>query len=286
MTDNDKTALTLIAVSDLHLAFDSPDDLYRLPVPDNADLVLMAGDIMDGCKRQFLDWVLESTNGKPVVITLGNHELYGTRRDKAIQECRAAFTGTHVHFQLNESIVINGIRIAATDLWTDFQLDGNAPLAMRDAEAKMNDYRRIRVKVRDGYGERYRKLRGVDTLGWHQEARYFIEKTLNESAEPVVLMTHTGVSRQCTPPEYAGDPLNAAFSSNLEPLFEQARQAPVLCVYGHTHRHICTRLDSGPVLYSNQRGYAGHERIEGYDPKRLIRISESGVVTVAGYPAL
>ena len=118
--DYGKTVLTLTAVSDLHLAFDPPDDLYQLPVPGEADAVLMAGDIMDGCKRRYLDWVMESTAGKPVVITLGNHELYGTRRDKAIRECRSAFGGTHVHFLLNDSVVINGVRIAATDLWTDF----------------------------------------------------------------------------------------------------------------------------------------------------------------------
>ena len=150
----------------------------------------------------------------------------------------------------------------------------------------MSDYRKIRVKVRDGYGERYRKLRGVDTLGWHQEARRFIEKILNESIEPVVLMTHMGVSRKCIPAEYVGDPLNAAYTSDLEVLFRQAKIPPVLCVYGHTHKHVCTRLDSGPVLYSNQRGYHGHEIVHDYDPERLIRITDKGWVLVAGYPCV
>ncbi|MEH6628506.1 MAG: metallophosphoesterase [Motiliproteus sp.] len=281
----DQTALTLTAVSDLHLMFDV-DDPYQLPVPDAADLVLLAGDIADKCKTKYLDWILNATAGKPVAYTLGNHELYGSRRDKVARECRAAFAGSHVHFLLNESVVINGIRIAATDLWTDFQLHGKGPQAMREAEHQMNDYKKIRVQVRDGYGHRYRKLRATDTLGWHQEARVFIETTLNNSKEQVVLMTHHGTSRKCIRPGYSTGLLDAAYTSDLESLFERTKKPPVLCVHGHTHQHMCTRLDCGSVLYSNQRGYAHYERVPGYDPERLIQISESGTVTVDGYPSI
>ncbi|MEH6628748.1 MAG: metallophosphoesterase [Motiliproteus sp.] len=275
--------LTLAAVSDIHLAFDG-DALYPLPVPDEADLVLLAGDVADGCKPRYLDWILAATEGKPVAFTLGNHECYSTSRDEAARECRAAFAGSHVHFLLNESLVMNGIRIVGTDLWTDFQIDGRGPEAMRDAAAKLNDYRRIKVNIRDR--DACRLLRPIDTLAWHQEARCFIEQTLNDSDEPVVLMTHHGVSRACISPGFAGDVLNGAFTSNLEPLFEQTKQPPILCVYGHTHQHLCKWLDCGAVLYSNQRGYVGFERVKGYDPERLIRIFANGRVQVDGYPAI
>ncbi|MEH6628510.1 MAG: metallophosphoesterase [Motiliproteus sp.] len=273
-------ALTLTAVSDIHLCFDERDDLFQLPVPDDVDLVMMAGDIADGCKNTYLDWILNATNGKPVAYTLGNHELYGTRRDKAIRECRTAFTGTHVNFLLNDSFVINDIRIAGTDLWTDFLLDGQGPASIRDAEAKMNDYRKIRVKVKDAYGDRYRKLRGTDTMGWHQQAKCFIRDTLNTSEEPVILMTHHGVSRKCVSPGYEGDVLNGAYTSNLEPLLEECKQQPILCVYGHTHQYLCSQLDCGSVLYTNQRGYTGFDRVEGFNPAQRIWINKAGQVTV------
>ncbi|MEH6628749.1 MAG: metallophosphoesterase [Motiliproteus sp.] len=284
-TLSDAPALTLTAVSDLHLFFDL-NNLYPLPVPEAADLVLMAGDVADGCKPKYLDWILNITAGKPVVYILGNHEMYGMRRDKAARECRKAFAGSHVHFLLNESVVINGIRIAGTDLWTDFSLHGQGPQAMREAEYQMNDFKKIRVEVNDGYGHRYRKLRAIDTLAWHQEARCFIEQTLNDSDEPVVLMTHHGVSRKCIRQGFATGVLDAAYASNLEPLFEQTKNPPVLCVYGHTHQHVCDRLDCGAILYANARGYAHYEKVRGYDPERLIRIFADGRVQVDDYPAI
>ena len=94
--------LNLIAMSDLHLGFDRPSSLFQFDLPNECDLVLTAGDITDGSKIQYLEWVLKATNETPVVITLGNHELYGTSRDKVIKEYQRVFDNTHVHFLLNE----------------------------------------------------------------------------------------------------------------------------------------------------------------------------------------
>ncbi|PHS20142.1 MAG: hypothetical protein COA86_02305 [Kangiella sp.] len=268
--------INLIAVSDLHLGFDSPNKPFQLNVAEKVDLVLMAGDIIDGCKASGFDWVLNATNEKPVLITLGNHELYGTRRDKAIKAFRDAFDNTHVQFLLNESIVFNNIRFCVTDLWTDFALFGNQAHAMKSAESMMNDYRRIKVKI----GEQYRKLKPIDTMAWHQESRVFIEKTLNESKEAVVLMTHHGVSRKGISPIYQGSPLNPAFASDLEPLFESAKQAPILSIFGHSHAFVNEILDCGTVIYCNARGYNGHEKVEGFDPTRIISIDENNLVSI------
>lgn len=269
--------LKLLAMSDLHLGFDHPAKLFTFEIPEEIDLVLMAGDIADGSKPQYLEWILNATAGKPVIVTLGNHELYGSSRDKIITEFRAAFEGTHVQFLLNESIVINDIRFAVTDLWTDFWLNGDAALAMNFAESVMNDFSQVRIKS----GEHYRKLRPIDTVKWHNEAKLFIEQILNTSQEPVVLMTHHGVSRKGIASQYQNSPLNPAFASDLEPLFESAKAPPILSVFGHTHSHICDYLDCGTLIYCNARGYVEHELVKGFNPNQMITINDDAIVSVA-----
>lgn len=250
--------------------------------PD-ATSVLFAGDIMDGVDSRSIDWVLESCEGLHGFMTLGNHELYGIRRDKAIRELMAGFDNTHVKLLVNESTVVDGVRIAGTDLWTDFALMGDPKRAMERAGQAMNDYRKVRFKTGFGRGAHFRKVRPSDTLNWHSEARQFIARTLETSEEPVLLMTHHAPSGRSIPDEYRGNALSPAYASDLDHFYAEFARPPVVNIHGHIHRSQYYRMPCGTFVASNTGGYHGVEAFENFDSKRLIRIGRDRQVVVEGY---
>lgn len=263
-------------VSDLHLSFFPKRRLPLFEWHENVDTILLAGDIMDGVRSYAIDHVLKMTEGFPTYMTLGNHELYGIRRDKAIRELKKGFQGTNVTLLLNESVVIGGVRLAATDLWTDFNLLGNRELAMRDAEQKMNDYSKIRVKVAGSRGTRYPKLRPVDTLTWHDEARHFIRKTLTDLPEPVVLMTHHAMSPVSIPEHYQGHSVSPCYASDMDEFLSDLTSVPVVNIHGHVHSAQDYRMTCGMHVLANPVGYYGVESETGFDARRHFSVDSSG----------
>ncbi|WP_097462122.1 metallophosphoesterase [Mangrovitalea sediminis] len=262
--------------SDIHLSFYPKDQLPLIQWAPDVDVILLAGDIMDGVKSYAIDHVLRMTEGRTGLMTLGNHELYGIRRDKAVRELKRGFEGSHVTLLLNESVVIDGVRIAGTDLWTDFSLMGDPTRAMGEAERSMNDYRQIRVRdSRSGF-DRFRKLRPADTLQWNLDAQAFIREELNHSSEPVVLMTHHAPDGRSVPERFRGHRLSPAYACNLSPLFEACRQVPVVNVHGHIHQSQNYQLPCGTWVLANPMGYLGHDEQTGFDPAAAFAVTADG----------
>lgn len=267
--------------SDIHLGFYPPE---KLPVFDwncESEVLLLAGDIMDGVKKRHIDWVLETCAGRRGLLTLGNHELYGSRRDKVLRELTAAFSGTHVKLLVNDSVTIKGVVIAGTDLWTDYALHGDAATASRAAERAMSDYQRIRVKEHRAQGTTFRKLRAADSRQWHGEARQFINQTLNTSAQPVVLLTHHAPSLSSIPEQHRKDILSAAYASDLERMFADSARAPVVNVHGHVHNQVRYRMTCGTWVLANPHGYYNLEDQSGFDAQRVFRVDQDGTVELS-----
>jgi hypothetical protein len=109
-----------------------------------------------------------------VLYVHGNHEGYGHHLDKVRHEPRAACAATpNVHFLDADTHVITDqagskVRFLGATLWTDFRLlgDDTRQAAMRDAEAVMNDYKRIRLANMG-----FRKLRAADTAMFHAQQK-------------------------------------------------------------------------------------------------------------------
>lgn len=73
---------------------------------------MLADDIMDGVEPEYIDWVLETSTGRKCLMTIGNHALYVSRRDKAIRELKEGFRRTHSQLRVNDSVAIDGVRFA------------------------------------------------------------------------------------------------------------------------------------------------------------------------------
>ena len=91
---------------------------------------------------------------------------------------------------------------------------------------------------------------------------------MNRDPARTIVVTHHAPSPRSIPPHHAGNPLNAAFVSNLDGLIERARVP--LWIHGHTHHNVDYVVGSTRVL-SNQRGYPD-ERLAGFDPALVVEV--------------
>lgn len=237
----------ILAMSDLHLEFARLD----LKVPENTDVVVLAGDIGHGpAAIEFARSHLPET--LPVIVVAGNHEFYGSSIETEFEELRAsAARAPNIHFlELDEAVVEardSKVRFLGAMLWTDFELRGTemANADMAYAASRINDFRLIRY--------RGRTLTPQDTVAFHRETRAWLEEKLAQEHDgPTVVVTHHSPSGRSEEARYAGGPLTAAFHSNLEYLIEQFQ--PEVWVHGHSHHSVDYTVGLTRV-FSNQRGY-------------------------------
>jgi Icc-related predicted phosphoesterase len=79
-----------------------------------------------------------------------------------------------------------------------------------------------------------------------------------------MVITHHGPHPKSVHPRYSGDPLNAAFVSDLTPLVEQAD----LWIHGHVHDSFDYTVGKCRVV-ANPRGYA-RNRLYADGPEQIV----------------
>lgn len=242
-------------LSDLHNEFQP----FSPPATD-ADVVVLAGDIH--CKGRAVAWA-QAHFDKPVVLVFGNHDYWGGSLGHTLHKAQEQAKGSNVHFLHNSSVVLGGVRFLGTTLWTDFDILGNAPLAMWDAQSRMNDYCKIRNAT-------FGRLRPSDTLRQHMQAREFLMDALSQPFDgPTVVVTHHAPSELCIPQRYrdAGDNLMGCYASRMEHFLGDVP----LWVHGHIHdSHDFMFGDTRVVC--NPRGYEGVELNPDFNPHLILEI--------------
>lgn len=233
--------------SDLHLEFLKqrfPSEMLIQPAAE-ADLLVLAGDICHGTDAiaLFRDWPV------PVLYLAGNHEFYKCDLQATRDSLRAAAQGTNVRFLDNDAIDIDGIRFLGTTLWTDYRLgaDRTQEQLMAFAEPRINDHSLIRCGNSMFTAQR--------ALAEHALCRAWLEGELRVPHHgKTVVISHHGPHPLSIHPRYAGEPLNAAFNSDLSELLPYAD----LWVHGHVHDsfdyavHGC-RVVANPAGYARNR---------------------------------
>ena len=248
--------MRLHILSDLHLEF-----VPFTPPAVEADAVILAGDV--GTGRNGLKWILQTFLDRPVIYVLGNHEFYGQKLQKLIQELQGLARGTNVHLLENESCHIGDVIFLGATLWTDFALNGNQVVSEVVAQTGMNDYRRIRTLPR------YSRLRPSDTRRLHMQSRHWLEdQVLSLKGRRVVIVTHHAPSRESIPPAFHGDACNPAFASDLSCFIAESEAR----LWVHGHIHCCCDYTVGKTrVIANPRGYPT-EPHTGFDPGLVVEI--------------
>lgn len=237
--------MRLHILSDLHLEFEP-----FTPPAVEAEAVILAGDVSTG--RNGLKWALKTSPHRPVIYVIGNHEFYGQKLQKLINELQELADGTNVHLLENGSCRIGDVVFLGATLWTDFALNGNPVVSEVVAQTSMNDYRRIRTLPR------YSRLKPSDTRRLHMESRRWLEgQAIAHRGRKVVVVTHHAPSIESIPPAFAGDPCNPAFASDMSRFIVESEAR--LWVHGHIHSYCDYTLGKTRVL-ANPRGYPTESR--------------------------
>ena len=246
--------------SDIHLEFRNYE-----PNLDNIDVYVIAGDL--GQYKNEEKWLIELTKKYPVVDIVcvsGNHSYYShfylEKVDRKAKELSEQYE--RIHYLQNDSVVINGTRFVVSTLWSDF--DKANPLAMYTVGEGLNDYKYIR------YNKGQMRFTPQKALSLHRKSKEYIFKTIEESGEPCVVVTH-----HC-PYSIEHDKISnlwSGFQSDLGQEFYDLSKTPILWCSGHTHSSADRTVEysAGPIRFvSNQLGYPNEDT--GYDSNLIIEI--------------
>jgi Icc-related predicted phosphoesterase len=253
--------MKLWVLSDLHLEF---GDFFEPAVPD-ADVCIVAGDVMQGCGNsiRWLDRMVAPA--MPVIMVAGNHEFYGHSVFEGLEWARVhARECPDVHFLENDVVLLGGVRFIGCTLWTDFALDGDVAWAAANFEGRVNDARAIAWRMlpaREGFG-------ATRVLEMHGRSRDFLRRSLQESFDgPTVVVTHHAPHSGSVHPKYKGSSLNPSFAVDMSEMMEIYR--PEMWVHGHVHDSFDYRVRDTRVI-CNPKGYGSENPV--FDPSLVVEV--------------
>lgn len=257
----------LLVLSDLHLEMSVWDFPDRLPAHDVA---ILAGDVSAPLVNSVRKLARVRDAGLlrgEVVLVPGNHEFYGADMLQEMEQGRREARDYGIHLLDGDEARFGDLRVLGATLWTDYGLYGDPLRAMAEARVAMNDHRLIRIGGRAFAPEDAREIHRVQ-VGW------LAERLRSPHDGRTVVVTHHGPSRASVHERYGTDPLNAAFSSDLDWLIGEA--GPEIWIHGHTHHSFDYRIGRTRVL-CNPKGYGpsprrGVENADGFVEDLVVEV--------------
>jgi Icc-related predicted phosphoesterase len=252
----------------IHIRSDDHHEFYRgspgwHPVPENAEIIILAGDIDIGCEG--IKWA--STLGKPVLYVAGNHELYKGNIDAMEYEMRrVAKEAGNVYFLQNDTHIIGSIRFLGTTLWSDYNLLGNPAVAKSYAEFSLSDHKLISK----GYAGLRRLLSPDDALKIHNRSKgWLISELVKPWAGKTVVITHHAPHPRSVHSKFTYDRLSPAFASDLTDII--CSFDIDLWVHGHMH-NASDYTVHGTRIVCNPHGYPGTTEPVDFNPNFTIEL--------------
>jgi predicted MPP superfamily phosphohydrolase len=102
-------------LSDLHEE-EASDENRSFGRPE-FDILVVAGDVCEADPRGCVEAVARIAGGRPAVMTLGNHDLYGLPVDRAALVARRIGADLGVHVLERSAAEVAGLRFAGGTLW-------------------------------------------------------------------------------------------------------------------------------------------------------------------------
>ena len=249
-------------LSDLHL-----ECALFAPSVNSADVVVLAGDIGVGNKGMI--WARDVFDA-PVIYVCGNHEYHDPRWSMAEHKTwmRQACEGSNVHLLDNDVVIIDGVRFIGSTLWADLTHAPDALCCDTDRIVVKYDINRT-VCGLTHFSEAYAQSLFEKNRAWlaSELAKPFDGKT--------VVVTHHAPSFGSLHAQYAGNPWNPCFISDLEHLMGDNVD---LWLHGHTHNNFDYRVH-GTRVVCNPRGYPnplGNWENRMFDPDLMIELDSGG----------
>lgn len=248
--------------SDLHLEFGANSVYMRNnPLKPVGDILVLAGDIgylNDEVYLKHLFWDWASDNFEQVIVIPGNHELYNHFDINELHEDWCLTIRNNVSCVYNSIIRLNDdTDLIASTLWSEIHA-GDA----YHTERCVSDFHRIRNAQYRLTWERFNDE--------HRRCREFIEKSIEKSdAKNLIVATHHVPSFQLMSDEFAGSPINGAFTSELGNLIANSRIK--YWIYGHSHRNI-DKVIGNTHCVCNQLGYVSRGEHQTFRPDAVLEV--------------
>lgn len=246
-------------ISDLHVEHGVYDPIF----PDDADVILVAGDV--GYYVTAMTWLEEANqrSTKPVIFVPGNHEFYDANLYHVRDEFERHSKQHGYEYLDNKSVVINGVKFIGATYWTDMRFKNWDGLNTVRAPQMMNDY----VFIAGRFGP----LDVKEVLFEHKQSYDFVKAELSEPFDgKKVVITHHAPSEH----SWTGDFNNYTpyYVSNDEGMILDLQ--PDLWVHGHVHK--TKRYNLGKTLVAtNPRGrWTKPDRNAEFDPQFIIDLEK------------
>lgn len=238
-------------LSDLHLELHADGGLSFVDSldPSGVDVLVVAGDFAVGKGiGPALDLLCGHYAAAKVLYVHGNHEFYGSNRERVVAETRAACARNANLAWLDGDVVeLGGARFVGTPLWF------REPVGAGYLSRGMSDFVQIEGFTGWVYAENARALD-------------FLERELR--ADDVVITHYLPVEASIAP-RWKGNALNPFFLCDVETLMRA--RAPRVWIHGHTHDSIDLTIGATHVL-ANPFGYMKYELNRSFQPRALIEL--------------
>ena len=265
-------------VSDLHLQF------YKNPIKNcfeiikpSAPYLALLGDVVEMYNYKLCFAFLEKVCPKfeKVIYILGNHEYYNSKKrldmNAVLQKLRDFSKQKIPNLTIleNESIVLEGVTILGTTLWS------HIPLSDYDSVSKnINDYNSIYVKLNSSFSSSENEENEDDdnkttlltpdyTNHLHKKAVLWLyDEITKDENKPIVVFTHHAPLKQGTSSNlHVSNGTDSSYSTELSGLFKKNVK---LWAFGHTH-HKCNFTFRDTQVVSNPMGYSNREDTTKYE---------------------
>jgi predicted phosphodiesterase len=251
--------------SDLHLEKWPPSLQQPLVRRADADVLVLAGDIarIDKVGAIFGMWP------RPVLYVTGNHDVYYRNYREAILGAMRTLRGKPVRLLERTAVVLDGVRVLGTCLWTDFAINHKRGEAMDRADATNPDHFLIRAGANTPFT-------ADDALDEHERS---VEWLLRKLAMPfegrTVVVTHHAPHRVSLGGAMRR-PSDPVFASELGYLLRWVD----LWIHGHVHRSSDYRLGRcrvvcNPAGFPRRTSEQNHSRVcsnRSFDPALVVEV--------------
>ena len=221
---------TAQVISDIHFENHSDDGETFFSTcfdSDNADLLILAGDIVEywGIQKYLS---IFSKHYKDVLYVLGNHEYYGSSFGDVFDIIKSNNIPSNVRVLYRDSCTIEGQKFIGCTLWFP-----NDTETMKHKH-RLNDFRYIK-----DYEPRV-----------FEENRQDIDYIQQQTDEQSIVITHHLPTTKAIPQRFEGSPLTGFFVCDMLPYHVH----PKIWVFGHTHWHVDVTDEKGTRFLANPYG--------------------------------
>lgn len=251
--------------SDIHLGLnDAKQGFIPFPVVEDADLLIVAGDVSDSIINS-VEWIKKISKKVKTIFVPGNHEYYDLSIENTLKYIEENRIGENYFILNNDSVIIDNVKFIGSTLWTDFKVLAKDEYEKIVCQSACMNY------VPDFSDFIYMHepknniippfFRPKDAEYLHYLSKEYILNELNKDfSGKKVLITHHALHKKSIDKRFKDDLSTSAYVSDLSEIFSMENK-PNLVIHGHTHTTFRYLVNDVPVI-CNPMGFGIFSKLD------------------------